>query len=276
MNIRILTDSAAELTKDEIQKDNVIVMQMPMNYDNQEFYDMPIEDFWQVLISGKVVRTSQPSRELMKQEFLKAKQEGYALVCIFISAKFSGTLETAQNLKQEVGYDQIYIVDSLTATISEKVIVKEAIKLTKQNLTAEQIVSRLNEFAKKVRIVACLDTLTYLARGGRINRAIAAIGNLIKIKPIIDHKDGKIRLIGKKIGLNMALKEVVKICDFNKIDTNYDIIPIFAHDNTNTSNLVKLYKETYPEAKLVENTSIGPVVGTHIGPGGFGFVYVEK
>ena len=150
---------------------------MPVSYDDKEIFDIDIKEFWKLQLAGKRMRTSQPSRERMVEEFQKAKDNKYALICIFISSALSGTSETAKSVKEEVGYENIYLIEHL--------LVLTARNLINEGLQVEEIVSRLENLKGRIKLYASVDSLKYLALGGRLSGTVATIGNLLKLKPII-------------------------------------------------------------------------------------------
>ena len=251
MEIKLLTDASAELDAAYVKENDVTVLKMPVSYDNVEVEDIEISKFWNLLKEGKKVKTSQPNREDIKEEFLKAKDGGYALICVFISAALSGTIATAESVK--------------------------AVTLIKEGLAAEEIYEKLKNFASRVRLMSSVDSLKYLALGGRLSTIAAAIGNLIGIKPVVTiDVDGKVKVLSKKIGLRLTMKEILNIIGKEKIDESEPGIPIYACDDENVLAFVEKFKEVYKTATLTAPAEIGYVVGTHIGPGGFGAVYVVK
>ena len=277
MEIKLLTDASAELDAAYVKENDVTVLKMPVSYDNVEVEDIEISKFWNLLKEGKKVKTSQPNREDIKEEFLKAKNGVYALICVFISAALSGTIATAESVKAEIGYDKIYIVDSLKATLGENIVAKKAVTLIKEGLAAEEIYEKLKNFASRVRLMSSVDSLKYLALGGRLSTIAAAIGNLIGIKPVVTiDVDGKVKVLSKKIGLRLTMKEILNIIGKEKIDESEPVVPIYACDDENVLAFVEKFKEVYKTATLTAPAEIGYVVGTHIGPGGFGAVYVVK
>lgn len=277
MEIKILTDASAEFSK-ELQKEfDVISLDMPVSYDDKEIFDIDIKEFWKLQLAGKRMRTSQPSRERMVEEFTKAKDNNYALICIFISSALSGTFGTAQTVKKEVAYENIYLIDSLNATMGEHLLVLTARNLINEGMSAEKIVEKLENLKSRIKLYASVDSLKYLALGGRLSGMVATIGNLLNLKPIITiNENGEVKLISKKIGLNKTIMKICELIDKSKIDLTEPIIPLFAHSDENVNKFIKKFKSEDIENSITEPVEIGHVIGTHIGPGGFGVVYVEK
>ncbi|MGN0508276.1 MAG: DegV family protein [Ruminococcus sp.] len=277
MEIKILTDASAEIPKPLQKKLNIISLDMPVNYEDKEIIDIDIQEFWKLQLAGKRMRTSQPSRERMLEEFNKAKENGYTLICVFVSSALSGTFETANSVKSEVGYDNIYLIDSLNVTVGEQLLVLKARKLIDEGLQVDDIVQELEKYKKRIKLYASVDSLKYLALGGRLNGTVALMGNLLNLKPIITiNGDGEVKVVSKKIGLNKTIMEICGIIKNDVIDIEEPIVPIFAFNDKNVNRFIERFKSKENESVINSPIEIGHVIGTHIGPGGFGVVYIKK
>ena len=277
MEIKILVDTAADLSDEEYQKYGFIKFNLPVLFNGEEIVDMTQDEFWKRLEEGQVPKTSQASPEEFRKEFIKAQENNYALLCILISSNFSGTYSSAQRIKEEVGYEHIYLVDSLMASVAEKVLAFKALEYVKQGLDPNDIVTKLNEFRPYIRLYACIDTLKYLALGGRISSFLASFGNILRLRPIFTFtNEGTINILGKSIGLGFAFSKLINHLKDEDIDYNYPIYPIYADKST---NLVKFIDKLSTEGYKINKDNImgiGSTIGTHMGPGGFGLVYVLK
>lgn len=277
MKVKIITDTAADLTKSELEKWNVTAIPMTVSFDNESENIEDINLFWEKLIKGQVAKTSQPSPELFKEEFEKAKKENYAVVCILISSALSATYSSAVNVKNNLGYEHIHIIDSKRASGGEKMLIMQACKMRDEGKSAEEIETFLNEFRYKIKLFACLDTLKYLARSGRISKTTANVGSLLNLKPIITfNDDGEVvtftKALGAKIATNKLVDKIKKDCP----NLGYGLIPIYAHDDKNCQNLIAKIKECGYQINEHLTVSIGSTIGTHIGPCGYGIVYALK
>lgn len=277
MNIKILTDMASDFTENEIDKYGIICLDMPLSINGEDAENISLNEFWNKLLNGAVIKTSQVCQQNLMKIFSKVKENNELLIAIFLSSKLSNTYNSAVLIKEELDYDGIYVMDSLCASIAEKVLVLKACELVKNGLDFKNIIAFLETFKTKIRLFACIDTLKFLARGGRINSNIAQIGNILRIKPLITFdKEGRIEIIAKKIGLNMAMKELLDAVIKNKIDFSKKFYPIFAYNDKNCDYFIELLKNKNKEIIIEEKQNIGKVIGTHIGPGGFGIVCFER
>ncbi len=275
--IKIITDAASDFSKNELIKYDVIEAKMPVTFEGNTHDVKDEKTFWDGLISGKKSITSQPNPEFFKEEFLKAKNNGDYVICILISSNLSATFQSAINAKNQIEYDGIYVIDSKTASVAEKQIVLYACKLRDLNHSAREIYDLVMAFRKRVRLFACIDSLKYLARSGRISKVTANIGSVLNVKPIITlTEDGHIINHFKSQGIKKAENKLVEILKTFKIDDGFAIIPIYAHEDTNVVSLIEKLNLNGITVSSENLTPIGPVIGTHIGPKGFGVVFVTE
>ena len=281
MAIRIVTDSAADYTKAEIEKRNIICIPMTVSFGDEVFtdgVDLEKEEFFERLKNSKCLpHTAQPSPASFLDCFEEAKTAGDTVIAILISGALSGTIQSAQLAKEIAQYDDIYIVDSCHATLSMRILVDQAVIMRHQGVCAKEIVAMLEKLKQRVTIYAGLDTLEYLYKGGRISRTEANLGKLINIKPVLTFTtDGSVVLCGKQVGFRHVFKQVLQLLEAAPPDMDYPVYFIHSGDKKNCVKFVQyLMKQTgeFEEPKL---RGIGPTIGTHIGPGAFGIVYVRK
>ena len=220
--IRIITDSAADFSASELRANNLTAIPLQIVFGSDTYEDgvtLTPEIFWQRIMSGENPKTSQPAPDAFLRAFEEAKAAGDSVVCILLSSGLSGTVQSAMLAKSMADYDEIHIVDSLQAATAEKMLVLRACQLRDENkLTAAEIAEELTRFTKRIRLYASLDTLDYLARGGRIPQAAASLGALVQLKVLISISDeGKVGLAGKGMGLHRASASLLKLIQQHKI-----------------------------------------------------------
>lgn len=280
--IVIYTDSASDITPQERQELNVGLIPMALTCGADSFLDdqsVPMPQLWARMEAGELLTTSQPSLQTFLDIFEQAKAKGQAVVYVSLSAGISGTYQTARAATTMVDYDDIYIVDGrrAAATAAEKLLVYRACVLRDEGkLSAGEIAKDLEQFRVRVRHFSCIDSLEYLVRGGRLSKLAGNIGSLLNIKPIITFSaEGTVQVIKKAPGLKRATSELCATILQHPVDAAFPIVPIFAKDDTNCQNFLAQFRE---ESGLTVDTppmEIGATIGCHIGPGGFGLVYVE-
>lgn len=280
MAIRIITDSAADFSREALAAHNVYCAPLQVTFENETFFDgvtLPGDVFWQRIMSGETPKTSQPTPDTFLALFEDAKAAGDEVVCVLLSSSLSGTMQSALIASSMADYEPIYIVDSLTATIGEQMIVLRACQLRDEGrLTAKEIADDLTAFRSRVKLYASLDTLEYLARGGRIPKAAANIGSLVQLKPLITvSPDGLVAMAGKAIGRHRASEALIKLTGGHVIDAQYPVVPLFSQNHANCEGFVKKLNAAGIACSIEDAQGIGTVIGTHIGPGAYGVAFVE-
>ena len=278
--IRFLVDSSSDYSLEEIKEKQLEFIPISVTIDDKTYLDgMELEKnrFYELLTtSEEFPMTSQPSPQSFLDAFLKAKESGDTLICVLLSSGLSGTCQSAQLAKSMADYDNIYIVDSLSASHGIRLLVDYGILLRNNGESAAEIANKLEELTGRIQIVAGVDTLEYLYKGGRLNRAAAAIGELANLKPIVSIRqtDGTVIVPGKCIGKNKAIQFILKYIQENTLDT---LFPIYSLYTCGTDNCEKLESKLEAAGYNVDTRiQIGSTIGAHVGPGAFGIIYISK
>lgn len=279
MTTRIIVDSTADLVP-EI-KERVHIVPLTVHFGDEEYIDgvtIDHETFYNRLIESDVLpTTSQATPDAFMKEFDKIKEAGEEAVVITLASKFSGTYQSAMIAASE--YENIYVVDSASAAMGSGILVELAFKLLDEGKKAAEIALILEEEKKKIVVVALVDTLEYLKKGGRISKAVAFAGGVLNIKPVLSVIDGEINMLGKargsKMGNNLLVQEIDKAggIDFTK--------PVLlGYSGISDALLLKYIEDSRHiwEGNLneVRYTSVGSVIGTHAGPGAVVVAFFKK
>ncbi len=277
--IKILVDSSSDYTMTEIANNGFHFVPLNILLGGKHYRDgieLKPDDFYELLISsGDFPKTSQPSPQDFADIFEDAKAKGDEIICILLSSALSGTCQSAHLAKDMVDYEGIYIIDSLAATVMIKFMGDYAAKLIAEGLNAKEIVSKIENMRKNIKVVAALDTLEYLCKGGRLSRASATIGELANLKPIITVTDeGKVAVIGKCLGKNKALNFIINYLKENARDTEFPLYTLYSYGEENTEKLEE--RLTKEELSYDDRVQLGSTIGAHIGPGAFAILYVAK
>lgn len=276
--IKFLVDSASDYEKTETEKKGIIRIPITITLKDKHILDGEItkDQFYQLVQNAdELPKTSQPSPQDFLDVFEKAKENDDELICILLSSNLSGTLQSATLAKSIAGYDKIHIIDSLSATYVIKMMTEYGIQLRDSGKNALEIVDELEKIKSKIKLYAVLDTLENLKKGGRLSAVEAGIGTLAKIKPLVTlTEDGKVGMKGKSIGRKKALADIVKLVEKENINTNYPIYNIYSYGMDNN----KLFLDKLNEIGIApdESLQIGPTIGTHIGPGAYGIIFVTN
>ena len=278
--IRIITDSAADFSVSELRANNLTAVPIQIVFGDDTYEDgitLTPEIFWQRIMAGENPKTSQPTPDAFLSVFEEAKAAGDSVVCVLLSSGLSGTVQSATLAKSMADYDEIYIVDSLQAATAEKMLALRACQLRDEGkLTAGEIAEELCSFTKRIRLYASLDTLDYLARGGRIPQAAATLGSLVHLKVLITiNEEGKVGMAGKGMGLHRATASLLKLIDQHKIDERFPVMPLYTYTPDNCQNMIKKLHAAGIAASEEHMNSVGATISTHTGPNAYGLVFVE-
>ena len=281
MAVQIFVDSTADFSAKEIEKRQITCIPMTITFGNEQYIDgvdLTKEEFFVKLMNEKEFpKTSQPSPAKFAECFEEAKENGDDVVAILVSGALSGTVQSATIAKDIAEHEGVYIVDSNTVTLGIRLLVDHAVRMRDQGKSAAEIVERLEELKDRVRIYAGLDTLEYLQKGGRISKAAASLGRLAGIKPIITiDEEGKVAVCGKQRGNKNVFRQIIKYIDAEMPDENYSVYFLYSADKKNCISFIQTLQKNGLDFGKIKTREIGPTVGSHIGPGGFGIVYVAN
>lgn len=268
--VRIIVDSTTDLTPEV--KAQLTVVPLTVHFGEEEYIDGVTIDhktFYEKLVECDTLpTTSQATPAAFAAEFEKARENDEAVVVLTISSKLSGTCQSAMIAAAD--FEDVYVVDSQSAAIGAGILAEYALNLAKQGAEAADIAAQLEQQREKICIVAMLDTLEYLKKGGRISKTVAFAGGLLNIKPVISLEDGQIHILGKargsRQGNNLLVQEIEKAggVDFTK--------PVLLGYTGLSDVLLNKYVEDSralwaesPES--LRCTPIGSVIDTHAGPG---------
>lgn len=258
---------------------NIQVLPLLANVNGVEYrdgIDLERDGFYALLEeTGAFPKTSQVSPHAFAEAFKEARDSGDEVIAITLSSALSGTYQSAKLAQAMVGEEGVYVVDSLTATYAIAMIAEYACALRDEGLSAKQIVAEIERFKGRVKLVAVLDTLEYLQRGGRLPKAAARLGEAAKLKPVVViSEEGEVGLstavLGRKRALDTLLKKVAKY----SVDAFFPAIPIYSFG---TKTCAKMEDEMIGAGMILSGRrQIGFVIGSHIGPGAYGVVFVER
>lgn len=279
MKTRIIIDSTTDMLPE--LKGKCGVVPLTVHFGDEEYVDgitITHKQFYEKLIeTGLLPHTSQATPAAFETVFDEVKKAGESAVVITLSSKLSGTYQSAMIAAEE--YDDIYIVDSGTAAIGAGILAELALNLAETGMDAQSIAEKLEEEKQRIRIIAMVDTLEYLKRGGRISKTAAIAGGILNIKPVLSLVNGEINMLGKargsKQGNNLLVTEIEKSggVDFNR--------PILLGYTGLSDALLLKYIEDSAElwkaaADRLSFTPIGSVIGTHAGPGAIAAAFFVK
>ena len=279
MRVRIIIDSTTDLAPE--LRGQVEIVPLTVSFGTEEFIDgvtITHEEFYNKLIESDLLpTTSQATPAAFEKVFQEVAAAGDSAVVITLASQFSGTCQSARIAAED--YDNIYVVDSGSVTLGAGILTEYALRCACSGMEAAEIADRLEQKKEDICLIAMLDTLEYLKKGGRISAAVAFAGGLLNIKPVVNVKDGVIDMLGKargsKQGNSLLVQEIGKT---GGID--FDMPILLGYSGLSDALLKKYIADSAP---LWENgvdslryTSIGSVVGTHAGPGAIAAAFFRK
>ncbi|MGG7214825.1 DegV family protein [Clostridium nigeriense] len=288
MNIKLITDSACDLSIDFIKENDIDVASLMVNLNGEFIPDdlgqtLNHEDFFKLVKEGAMPSTTQVNVGTFHKMFTKYVEKGNYILYIGLSSALSGTVSsaiTARNMVLEEHPDaNIYVLDSLSVSVGEGLLVYKAVEMIKNNVPIEEIIDYLESIKRKVIHAITVDDLNHLKRGGRISGAVAAVGGLLGIKPTLKIDDeGRVLSAEKFKGRKKALKSLVQQIKTNGENIEDQIIFICQADCIEDALEVKkmILEEYKYKVRDIIITSIGAVIGTHGGPGTLGVVFIGK
>ena len=282
MAVQFIIDSASDILPGEARELGLIHLPLTVLFGEETYrdaVDLTHEGFYEKLVENDVLpTTSQIPPGDFAAAYEKVVEAGDEAVVITLSGKLSGTYQSAVIAAE--GYeDRIFVVDSENVTIGERILVQLGLVLRNQGLSAREIAARLDEEKKNIRLLALLDTLEYLKKGGRISAATAFAGGLLSIKPVIAVEDGLVAMKGKARGSkqgNNLLRQLVEECggiDFQK--------PFALAYSGLSDKLLQKYIADSGElwkgmAEFLPISTVGCTIGTHAGPGAVAVAFFAK
>lgn len=285
-NIVILTDSSSDLPRDFIDSNNIPFVSLVCNYKGQELEDdfgrsLSYKDFYNSIRAGEMPSTSQVNVQTYVDKFRLYTNQGSSVVYIGFSSGLSGSLQSAYVAKnliiEENKNADITVIDSKSASLGQGLLVYYAYALLKNGAGKDEIINWVEDNKLKMNHWFTVDSLDHLKRGGRISGASAIIGGILNIKPILIVSDeGKLMPANKVQGRKKSLRVLADMLNERIISPEEQVIAISHADcHEDVDFLVGILQERYHFKDIIIN-QIGPVIGSHAGPGTIALFFLGK
>ena len=287
MAVRIITDSASDITREDVAAAGnpaLTVLPLSITFGNTTYEDgvnLSHQRFYELLVEvDDLPMTGQVNPYAFEQAIGEARAAGDEVIVITLSGKLSGTNASANTAA--ASFDSgVYVVDSKNVTVGERVLVDYALRLVGEGLSAVDIATALEQAREDIYVVGLLDTLEYLRRGGRIPASAAALGKLLSIKPVITIEDGAVELLGKargsKNGRNLLTQQVETA---GGIDFAMPIALGYAGlDDALLRKYIEDSRHIWEDHIALEDLpvhSVGATIGTHVGPGAIALAFFKQ
>ena len=282
MAIKLIIDSASDIPVSYAKEHGITYLPLPVTIGEKQYLsgmDITPQAFYEILIESDCLPvTSQVSPFAFEQAFRTAIEQGDTPVAITLSSKLSGTYQSACIAAANFG-GQAFVVDSMNVSLGQAILVYYAERLIAQGVSAPALVSELDRAKQKIKVIALLDTLEYLKKGGRISAATAVVGGILSIKPVVSVVNGEVQLIGKARGSkqgNNLLNEMVA----NSHGVDFSMPLTLAFSGLSDALLQKYIADSHQlwEGRVsnLPVLTIGATIGTHAGPGAIGVAFFEQ
>ena len=280
MSVRIITDSGFDIPGEG--SPNLTVLPLSITFGDTTYadgVDLTNDRFFELLVeSDELPKTSQATPFQYQQIFEEVRAAGDEAVVITLSSALSGTYQSAVTAAAD--YPEVHVVDGKNATIGQGILVLYALRLVDEGLSAAEIAERVEAVVGRVCLLALLDTLEYLKRGGRIPKSVGTIGELLSIKPVVGVKDGEVVMLGKARGSKNGRSQLHQQVEKYGIDFS---MPVLLGYTGLSDKILRKYLDDNRaiwEDKVAEEdlpiTSVGATIGTHVGPNAIALAFFRK
>lgn len=278
MAVRIVTDSASDLSNEKARELNVELIRMRVIFEDGVYTDGVDIDKAQFYEKQAQCRTLPKTTQCNPQEYCEVFQPlldtGDEVVAIIMSSKLSGTYQSACIAKELVeGGERLHLVDSLNITVGEGLLVREAVRMRDAGKSAAEIVAELEELRHRVRFLAFVGTMKYLKMGGRVSSTTAVVGGMLNISPIVSVVEGEVKSVGQVRGKQKVMSYSLEFAQHYPIDTRHCVM--FGHSRC--LETMEPYRDKLVQALNLKDhdwDELGSFIGVHAGPGCYGMVYI--
>ena len=279
MCVRIIVDSSTNVS--EKYREKIQSVPLTVRFGDKEYLDgveISKHQFYEMLVESDVLpTTSQATPAAFADCFEAIASAGDSAVVITLSSKLSGTYQSAVLAAED--YPNIYVVDSQSVAIGTGVLAQYAVELAQQGMGAEEIAQVLTQQREEVCVVALLDTLEYLKKGGRISKTVAFAGGMLNIKPVVTIQDGAVALIGKARGSRNGNNLLVeKIREAGGVDFERPVL--LGYTGLSSALLEKYVDDSKAlwadHVDKLDGCLLCSVIGTHAGPGAVAVAFFRK
>lgn len=280
--LKIIIDSACDIPKEYIEKYDIELLPYRIIVDQNEYIDGVTIDnntLFKYLEDKSYITTAQVKAVDFERAFIKCAEEGFKCIYLAFSSKMSGAYQTAKLVSEQVKEKYpdfvIEVIDTKSGSTAIGLLVEKAIRFRNENLSFEEIVSKLNLLSKKVEHIFTLESLERLKTGGRISKTAAFVGDLFNIKPILEVKEGKIKLFKKVRGYRRAYKKILKIMEERGSDLKEQLIGIsYSGEKEKAIELKEMITDQFGAENFMINM-ISNVLTVHLGRSGVGVFFIQ-
>ena len=276
MKIKLLVDSTFKLSKDYIEENNIEVIPLNVIIDGEAFLDgvnITISEVMEALDQGKKITTSQPSPHLFAEYFTRMRDEGVTdIICMTLSSTLSGTFQAANIASSNMTGVNIHLIDTLSGSVGSEMLARIVIDDLHNNVAIEDILIKINKIKQNAVILFTMENLTALKKSGRISRIKATIGNLLRVKPMIEYINGEVSINSKLRTETQVMEWIVNKMKVALSGITSKIHILLAHIRADEKvlRLKEYVSSAFPNINVRITDGITPVIAVNVGYGGIG------
>ncbi|MGN1372713.1 MAG: DegV family protein [Candidatus Coproplasma sp.] len=275
--IKIITDGASDITPEKAKELGITVIPIKVNFSGEEFIpgkNLSTAEFYVKLGEAKTLPTTSLINEMVYTEVIEEElSKGNEVFVMALSSRLSGSYAALERAAKEINSPRLAICDTLAVSFAQHLLIKEALKLIAGGATLQQLKSEIDSLKSKLRLLAVINDVTNLVKGGRLSGAAGFAASVLKIKPVVSLVGGEVKAVGKSMGVRQATETIIKMV--KNVDKDRDMF----YGHSNCLDRLATFMATVSaktDVKTEEVSLLGPVVGTHAGQGCVGLAYFEK
>lgn len=277
MAVRVVIDSTVDIA--EQYRNEFIVVPLTVSFGETVYIDgvtLNKQDFYQKLVSSKELpKTSQATPDTFAKNFRELQEKGEEAVVITVSSRLSGTWQSACIAAED--YPNIRVVDSMNVSIASGVLAQYALRCAADGMGLDELAQHLTQKRDEIGLVAMVDTLEYLKKGGRISGAAALAGGVLNIKPVITVRDGEIAILGKARGSKKANNLLAE--QINRDGVDFSMPLLLGYTGLSDDMLRQYIRDSQAlwkdQVASLDCVQLCSVIGTHAGPGAIAVAYFK-
>ncbi|MFC4386833.1 DegV family protein [Gracilibacillus marinus] len=274
MAIKILADSASDLTQSDCEQFGVEMLPLTVQLDGENYEDgvtISSKKIYDAMREGKSPKTAQVSPQAFQDAFEKHAKAGDDVIYLAFSSELSGTYQAGKLMEEQVKESypdfNLHVIDTKCASLGYGLVVLKAAEAVKNGKTIEEILSISKHYYEHMEHIFTVDDLEYLYRGGRVSKTAAFVGTLLKVKPLLHMEDGKLIPLEKIRGSKKVFKRMLEVMEERGEDLSNQTIGISHGDALETAEMIaSMIKEKW-QVKEIKINMIGSSIGAHAGPG---------
>ncbi|MGP4041827.1 DegV family protein [Gracilibacillus sp. D59] len=274
MTVKILADSACDLSSEDVKQFDIEVLALTVQLDGEDYEDgvsISSKKVYDAMREGKSPKTAQVSPQVFKDTFEKHAKAGNQVLYLTLSSELSGTYQGAKLMEQEVKEEypdcELHVIDTKCASLGYGLVVLRAAELAQSGARLDEILEVSKHHYQHMEHIFTVDDLEYLYRGGRVSKTAAFVGTLLKVKPLLHMEDGKLIPLEKVRGSKKVYKRMIEVMEERGKDLENQLVAISHGDALDTAeNIAKMIREKW-NVKDIKINMIGSSIGAHAGPG---------